>query len=291
MSTAQLLADSLNVELLEVVVDRRGSFLLKVQRGDDVMALKGVDSSVADTYDRAALVLHEAEILRELDVLVGNQYVDHGTLPEFGAWLLKRWVEGDAATDVAAKLRDRPLTLAQMLDGMTDLFTRIVAAYVPIHDAGILHGDVQPRHILLEPGVDRPVILDWGLARRTDERNAPYKGGLVHYAAPEVARDMLADLDEIPYGVAAEVYSLGAMLYFCATGDTAVDYGPGAMSQIPFELKLKAVAQGNLRGFTKPRNHREAALQEAIAGCLVSDPTERTQSAQALLDAVLRASS
>jgi serine/threonine protein kinase len=274
------LAEALGFEYLETIIDRRGSLLLKVRRDGEDLALKAHDPNTLDTYDRQALLVHEAKVLRMIGPSVGNQYLDSGDHPDYGAWLLIRWLVGAPVGEVASTLRSQPAE--EQMAGMIALFKRIVYAYVAIHKAGVLHGDVQPAHLLIEEATDQLLLLDFGLGRLSVGGNPSYRGSLVHYVAPEVAEGVRSGSQDIEYGMPQEVYSIGAMLYLLRTGLTAVDYGTGEMSRIPFADKLTAVANSRLRGFLPTGREVEDALQNVILGCLSEDPSLRPESVSAI---------
>lgn len=94
MKTLNAFAESLGLEVIETIANRRGSFVLKVCRNREVFALKSCDPSVEDTYDRGELIRREASVLQELGKLAGEQYVDHGEDATYGSWLLLRWIDG-----------------------------------------------------------------------------------------------------------------------------------------------------------------------------------------------------
>lgn len=277
-------AKSLGLEFIETVANRRGSLLLKVSRNGETSALKGCDPSVEDTYDRGKLVRREVMILQELGDLAGDQHLDHGEDAVYGSWLLLRWIDGETASAAGARIRalDKDRTCSELLP----LFISIAKTYMEVHRKGFLHGDVQPQHVLSEKDSDCVILLDWGLARRIGGDNPPYKGGFVHYTAPEIAQGMLKEREAIEYDILAEVYSLGALFRFVYTGETAVDYGSVAMAQIPFREKLEAVAENRLRTFPEPTNECEARVQAIIKRCLAADPTSRFESVDALLEAL-----
>jgi serine/threonine protein kinase len=78
-----------------------------------------------------------------------------------------------------------------------------------------VHRDVKPANILLESGgVDRAYLTDFGLARASDDASLTCTGvvaGTPHYMSPEQA-------DGRPLDQRSDLFSLGSVLYFMATG-------------------------------------------------------------------------
>ncbi len=284
----QNLIESLGLELIEIIEDRRGSLVLKVSRDGENFVLKCCDLSIKDDYDRGKLIRYEAVVLQEINDLIGNQYVSHGEDNLCGPWILLRWITGEKVSSLGLKFRAS--NQKDLCSKFTQLFISIISTYKDIHHRGFLHGDIQPQHILLVKNLNEIVLLDWGLAQRINGNNPPYKGGLIHYVAPEIARGMLEEISSIEYNFSSEIYSMGALLYFLYTGETAVNYGPGTVNEIPFKQKLEAVAKNNLRGFSNPNSECESRLQSIIKKCLSSESHSRFASTDALYDALINIS-
>jgi|GEM_PF-4750626 len=82
------------------------------------------------------------------------------------------------------------------------------------HAQGVVHRDIKPANLLLENGVERVKITDFGLARAADDASASQSGwiaGTPSFMAPEQAKGELVD-------PRADQFSLGAVLYATATG-------------------------------------------------------------------------
>jgi WD40 repeat protein len=103
-----------------------------------------------------------------------------------------------------------PLELEEVLRiGM-----QTAAGLAAAHAQGIVHRDVKPANILLENGVERVRLSDFGLARTVDDATQTQSGllaGTPAYMAPEQARGEALDHR-------ADLFSLGSVLYAACTG-------------------------------------------------------------------------
>ncbi len=88
------------------------------------------------------------------------------------------------------------------------------AGLAAAHEQGLVHRDVKPANILLEKGVERAVLTDFGLARAADDVSMTRWGiiaGTPQYMSPEQARGE-------PLDCRSDLFSLGCVLYEMATG-------------------------------------------------------------------------
>ncbi len=84
------------------------------------------------------------------------------------------------------------------------------------HSQGLVHRDVKPANILLEEGVDRVTLTDFGLARAVDDIGLTRHGmlaGTPQYMSPEQAQGQ-------PVDCRSDLFSLGSVLYAMCTGRT-----------------------------------------------------------------------
>ena len=108
------------------------------------------------------------------------------------------------------------------------------------HAQGLVHRDIKPSNILLEQGVERSLITDFGLARSADDAsltNTGFHAGTPPYMSPEQARGDAVDWR-------SDLFSLGSLMYAICTG------------RPPFRAET---AYGVLRKITdtEPRSIRE----------------------------------
>jgi serine/threonine-protein kinase len=88
------------------------------------------------------------------------------------------------------------------------------AGLAAAHSQGLVHRDIKPANILLEDGVERLQITDFGLARTVDDASDTRTGiiaGTPAYMSPEQARGDAVD-------ARSDLFSLGSVLYQLCTG-------------------------------------------------------------------------
>ncbi len=130
---------------------------------------------------------------------------DAGECPD-GFYFVMQLIEGGS-------LSERIPVLGQF--EIAKIVRSVAGALQEAHAAGILHLDVKPQNILFDEVSDQPLLADFGLARLAHEnRDRPAIAGTLGFMAPEQA--MGRELD-----VRADVYGLGATLYYLLTGSTA----------------------------------------------------------------------
>lgn len=106
-----------------------------------------------------------------------------------------------------------PLQLRELLRIGMQIASGLAAA----HAQGQIHRDVKPANILMEDGVDRVVLTDFGLARAIDDIRLTRTDTLVGtplYMSPEQTKDE-------PLDFRTDLFSLGSVLYEAATGRAA----------------------------------------------------------------------
>ena len=141
---------------------------------------------------------------------------------------------------------------------------QIGAALDAAHARRLVHRDVKPANVLIAPG-DHAYLADFGLVKALDESTA-HTGtgtlvGTLDYVAPERIR---GESD----GPAADLYSLGCVLYFTLTGT------------VPFPLE--GTERKLWAHLAEPPPKLGSAFDAVIARALAKDPLERYESGAAL---------
>jgi serine/threonine-protein kinase len=141
------------------------------------------------------------------------------------------------------------------------------------HAKGLVHRDIKPANIMLENGVERVRITDFGLARAVDDASITQNGvltGTPQYMAPEQARGEIVDQR-------ADLFSLGSTLYAMCTGRS------------PFRADSTAAAVRQVCD-TEPTTIQSinpdipAWLEGIIKKLHAKDPDQRFQSAAEVAD-------
>jgi serine/threonine protein kinase len=144
-----------------------------------------------------------AAVVHEHVVPIHNVESEHAT-----PFLVMQFIPGESLQ--ARVDREGPLSVAETLRIGRQAASGLAAA----HAQGLVHRDVKPANILLESGVERAYLTDFGLARASDDASLTYTGvvaGTPHYMSPEQA-------DGQPLDHRSDLFSLGSVLYFMATG-------------------------------------------------------------------------
>jgi len=136
------------------------------------------------------------------------------------------------------------------------------------HRRGVVHRDVKPGNLFVvarDGAVERAVLVDFGIARVEADSELTHPGavmGTPGYMAPEVRAGA-------PGGIAADIYGLGAALYFALTGagphDTRAVRASALAAGIPLELDDLLARALDPEPARRPASAGE--LERALAAC------------------------
>ncbi|HEV2827864.1 MAG TPA: protein kinase [Pyrinomonadaceae bacterium] len=206
------------------------------------------------------------------------QHANAVTVTDFGeshdgyVYLVMELLEGRTLRDVLAK--EAPLDVARSVS----LMLQISAAVAAAHEAGIIHRDLKPANIFIVQRADVPAVvkvLDFGIAKLAaeslddDEPMTLTQFGVMIGTPRYMSPEQCDGLDLTP---AADVYSLGCILYEMLTGTVPFS------GSTPLAIAMKQTSE-------IPRSPREfvttipPALEEVVLHTLEKRPEDRPANA------------
>jgi outer membrane protein assembly factor BamB len=166
-------------------------------------------------------------------------------------WVATAFVPGPSLADVVEATA--PLAEASVWR----LAGGLVEALATIHACGIVHRDLKPANILM--AADGPRVIDFGISRARESTTVTASGqviGTPGFMSPEQA-------EGLPVGPPSDVFSLGAVLAFAATGREP--FGEGLPAAIMYRLVHREPDLADL----------PAPLSDLVLGCLAKRPDDR----------------
>ncbi len=236
-----------------------GRVFLGRSAGGRLLAVKVIrDDLVADPEFRARFG-REVDAAKRVGglftALVVNADVD-GPMP----WLATAYVAGPSLADAVSEHGPLPP------ESVLSLAAGLAEGLGAIHAVGLVHRDLKPSNILLAD--DGPCVIDFGISRAM-EATVLTRTGLVMgspgFMSPEQAMG-----DEI--GQASDVFSLGAVLVFAATG--MVPFGTGPNHALIYRVVHDSPKLDNVPHQIRP----------IVERCLAKDPSQRPTPAELLAE-------
>jgi TolB-like protein/Flp pilus assembly protein TadD/tRNA A-37 threonylcarbamoyl transferase component Bud32 len=234
-----------------------------------IVALKRLLSYHADSRETLVRFRREAETAASLvhpNILPIYEVSEcEDGLPFFSM----KFAGGGSLLDAAPALRSEPRRAVALM-------AKVARAVQYAHGQGILHRDLKPENILLD-GRGEPLVSDFGLARCLEPASNLTRTltvfGAPNYIAPEQVDPAGAASSKLT--PAADVYSLGAILFDLLTG------------RPPFlgEHALRVIQQASEKPAPKLRSLAptlDRDLETICAKCLQREPSARYRSAGAL---------
>jgi predicted Ser/Thr protein kinase/outer membrane protein assembly factor BamB len=166
-------------------------------------------------------------------------------------WLATAYIPGPSLQDAVAEHGPLPT------DSARRLVAGVAEALQSIHAAGVIHRDLKPSNVILT--AEGPKVIDFGIARAIDVTSVTgtdHTPGTPAYMAPEYLRGNTLT-------PAADVFALGALAVFAATGQQAFGIGSGQAIMLRV-LELEP----DLDNCPEP-------LRAIAAACLTKDPRQR----------------
>jgi Protein kinase domain len=171
-------------------------------------------------------------------------------------WLATAFVPGPSLSELVAT--HGPLPEA----AVWRLAAGLAEALAAVHACGLIHRDLKPANVLL--AADGPYLIDFGISRALEgtalDGTALTAVGTVvgtpGYMSPEQAEGAAA-------GPPSDVFSLGALLAFAATGKAP--FGGGSAAAVLYRV---VTGRPDLAGVP-------TQLRELISGCMAKNPAQR----------------
>ena len=200
------------------------------------------------TPEAAKLLWHEAKLLWNLN---------HHSLPsmrdffqaEDGSYLLvMQFIEGDelqeTITEHGAIETETVCWIAQ----------RLLNALYYLHFSGVIHGDIKPANIIVQPETHNAIIVDYGQASVRPDYSTRASGCTIQFAAPEI-------IEGKPPIPESDLYSLGLTILYALGGDPIEKTIP---DDVPDKLKEYLMALLRTDPLTRP-NWNTIVLVRAIS--------------------------
>jgi TolB-like protein/Tfp pilus assembly protein PilF/tRNA A-37 threonylcarbamoyl transferase component Bud32 len=238
------------------------------QHSHRVVAVKRMLSHQVNSHETLVRFRREAQAVASLDHTNILPIYEVSESEEGLPYFSMKYATGGSLRVAADVLRKDPRECVRVM-------AKVGRAIAYAHSKGILHRDLQPGNILLDENGE-PMVSDFGLAKWLDQGSDLTRTletlGTPGYIAPEQT-DCPAD----KLTCAADVYSLGAILFYLLIGRPPF-VGTNVLHVIH---QAAATPAPRLRSLI-PSLDRD--LETIVARCLESDPNGRYQSAGALAD-------
>jgi hypothetical protein len=221
------------------------------------VAIKVIRAELAENADFRARFAREASAARKVSGIFTAPVVDadlDGPIP----WLATSYIAGPSLGDAIAERGPMPAAL------VVRLAAGLAEGLAAIHTAGVVHRDLKPANVLLAE--DGPRLIDFGISRSMETSSLTRTGMVVGspgFMSPEQAEGR-------PVGPPSDVFSLGAVLTFAATGEGP--FGEGSTVALLYRV---VTSEPNTQGVP-------AEIRPVIDHCLAKDPRQRPTAAQLL---------
>ncbi|MET7639385.1 serine/threonine-protein kinase [Streptomyces sp. NPDC005438] len=234
-----------------------GRVYLARSEGGRTVAVKLVKAELAQQEEFRARFHLEVEAARR----VGGRW----TAPVLDAdteattpWVATGYIAGPSLERVISPSEHGPLPT----DSVRTLAYGLASALWDIHGAGLVHRDLKPSNILVT--IDGPRVIDFGIARALDSMsehtfttNSTVVGSPSFMSPEQIMGESLT--------TASDVFSLGSVLAFAATGVLPFGSPSGGIHSVMYRI-----TEG------EPRlDDVDESLRPLVADCLAKDPTAR----------------
>jgi len=234
-----------------------GRVFLAQSPGGRLVAVKLIRADLAHNPEFRARFAREVATARTVSGIFTAPVVDADTDgPQ--PWLVTAYVDGPSLDAAVATYGPLPVgTVLQLAAGLAE-------GLGAVHAAGVVHRDLKPSNVLLAS--DGPRIIDFGISRAADAAELTRTGTLAGspgFMSPEQAEGSEA-------GPASDIFSLGAVLAFAATGRDP--FGTGTPTALLYRVVHNRPDTSDL----------PPPLRPLVEHCLAKDPRQRPTTDQIL---------
>ncbi|WKK22828.1 serine/threonine-protein kinase [Streptomyces olivoreticuli] len=234
-----------------------GQVYLAASPGGRKVAVKVIRPELAATPQFRARFAREVDAARQVGGFHTAQVVDADPGAE-SPWLVTAYIPGATLQQVVAERG--PLAP----DVVLRLGAGLAEGLAAIHNCGLVHRDLKPGNVILAE--DGPRIIDFGIAHDQGAETMTRTGAVIGtyaYMSPEQIRADRA-------GPASDVFALGSVLAFAATGSSPFD-----ATTVPAIVHRVTSEPPRLDGLF-------GGLRDLVTACLAKDPAERPSTADVL---------
>jgi hypothetical protein len=221
------------------------------------VAIKVIHSQFAADPEFLRRFSHEVTAARAVGGMYTAPVVD-SSVTDSSPWLATAYVPGPSLAAVVGRYGALPES------AVWRLAAGLAEALRAVHAAGVIHRDLKPANVLLAD--DGPHVIDFGISRPfhgTQLTSAGMVIGTPGYMSPEQAKTG-------PAGPASDIFSLGCVLAYAATGN------PPFQADNPASVLYRIVSTEPDLNAIPPR------LRQVVEACLKKDPAQRPAPAQVI---------
>jgi serine/threonine protein kinase len=238
-----------------------GQVFLGMSAGGRPIAVKIIKTELATDPDFRARFRREVAAAQKVSGLFTTLVVD-ADLDAPVPWLATAYVAGPSLTE--AVRGHGPLPLRSLLALTAGLAEGLGA----IHAAGVVHRDLKPSNVLLAE--DGPRVIDFGISGAAEASAAAAAGESVMIGSPGyMSPEQVLGYD---IGLASDMFSLGAVLTFAATGQGP--FGSGSPGALMYRLVNMAAKLDDVPGELRP----------LVGRCLAKHPGDRPTAGELLAE-------